>query len=161
MRTERFKQSPHSPGLLLVLFTLFVALVWSGCGGGGGGGPTPTTTLTGKVVSATDMSPVPSATITIAGTMLTAQTQTDGTFSVSNVPVTATRFTVTSPDLSKYLSIAEYSAGGTTLQEYSFNTDGIQCSMPLPSLHAGTTALPSNVELLSATSVPPLPTTCP
>jgi hypothetical protein len=143
-----------------VLLTLLATLVWSGCGGGGSG-PTPTTTLSGRVVSATDMSPIPLATIAIVGTMLTAQTQTDGTFTVSNVPVTATHFTVTSPDLTKYLSIAEYSAGGATLQEYSFDINGVPCSLPLPTLRAGTTALPSDIELLSATSVPPLPTTCP
>ncbi len=159
------RRTPQNPPCIrgsFALLALLIPLALIGCGGGGGAAPAPTTTVTGKVVSSTDMSPIPAATVTIVGTNLSAQTQADGTFSIANVPAAATRFVVTSPDLTKYLSIAYYAPQGASLQEYATDPNtGSQCTLPLPTLHGGTVALPAAVELASAANVPPLPTGCP
>lgn len=74
---------------------LALAALAAGCGGGGGGGSTggSAVTVTGTVIRAeTGTFPNPPATITISGR--STSTLTDGTFTLSGVPLSATTATV-------------------------------------------------------------------
>jgi len=147
-------------------------LALAGCGGGGGGNPNPnpnpnpgggTTTLAALSGTVRDSlnDPVPNALVSVLGTGLQTRTATDGTFTVFNVPLTATRFVVNSPDLSRYFDIAQYQGG----RPYDVDParPGGQCTLPLPALAAGSVTLPATVFLFSVSAGPPPPPsgTCP
>jgi len=106
----------------------------------------------GGVVAANHMNSVADrdgATIAVVGTTITAHTATDGSFTLPNVPLTATQFTVTSPDAFAYFNFAQY-----TNKQY----DTIACKLPLPTpLKAGANTLPDNVHLYIGGANPPPP----
>ncbi|CCW35428.1 Carboxypeptidase regulatory-like domain [Chthonomonas calidirosea] len=156
---------------VLALLVLVGALI-SGCGGGGGGGvpagngsgggsssgssggPPPVgnpnlATITGQV---TDIAgnPVAGAAISIVGTNLTGSSASDGSFTIYNVPLTATQFTVTPP--SGYYSFdVRYLGNDYNLQK--------PCPLPLPNpLQKGADPLPGPVQLYPTSGPPPAPT---
>ena len=168
----------------LMLMALATALVLAGCGGGGGGGgstggtngPPPIGTpgssgnrlaaIAGKVVdNAGTGNPVAGAVVSIVGSTAAATTDSNGNFTVSNVPPTATLFTVTSPNTVTYPNLVSY-------LNNTYNTDpsraGGQCQLPLPALQATVkTGLPANIQMFNnsaansgSTTPPPPPTGC-
>jgi hypothetical protein len=153
----------HSLALLL---SLCVFLALSGCGGGGGGGggnpnPNPggtTATVTGNEVDSATGNPVPNAIIRITGTQLFTTTGADGKFSRANVPLTATGFTVSSPDATRWLNIIFYPDRTNTIRTYAVDPQtSRQCSLPLPALQATTIPLPADIQLMNANAAPPPP----
>ena len=125
MRNRAIRSLPARIALAAVMLVMFSL---TGCGGGGGsnngggnngggnnGGTTNTTTvtITGTVRQNIDHStPVQNATITILGpnvpTTATALTDSNGRFSVSGVPLTATGFKVTAPTGTGYYNQIHY-----------------------------------------------------
>ena len=85
--------------------------------------------------------PVPNATVSVVGTNISAKTATDGSFTLANVPLTATQFTVLSPDTVQWYNFASFNN-----KQY----DTIDCKLPLPNLQAGANILPGTVVLTSA-----------
>lgn len=169
MRKTVLWKSPHVRVSLSALLALLAVFAFSGCGGGGGGGgnnnnnggnngggnnppPGQNATLafiTGRVVD-TSSTPkgVPNATVTVVGTNISAKTASDGSFTLANVPLTATQFTVISPDTFQWYNFASYNA-----KQY----DTINCRLPLPNLQAGQNILSGTVVLYSAGNNPPPP----
>lgn len=157
---------PRFLNSLALLLILCVFLALSGCGGGGGGGGGgnggggggTTATVTGKVVDSVTGDPVPGAIVRITGTNLSTTTGADGKFTQPNVPLTATGFTVSSPDATKWLNILFYPDRTNTIRTYAVNPlTGVQCSLPLPALQATTIPLPADVQLMNANAAPPPP----
>ena len=159
--------------LSVALFAMMLAL--AGCGGGGGGGvpnpnpnPNPNpgggattmAALTGTVRDSLG-DPVIGALVSIVGTGLQTQTGDRGIFNFAAVPLTATRFVVNSPNLSRYFDIAQYQGG----RPYDVDParPGGQGTLPLPALAAGSITLPATVILYSVSAGPPPPPsgTCP
>ncbi len=120
MRKSVLWNLPHVRLSFALLFALMGSLSISGCGGGGGGSPTPkppqTTTgdptkaaITGVVVdTTTSAAPVVGATVSVAGTSLSAKTGADGKFSIINAPVGTVGLIVTSPDPTVYYNVVLY-----------------------------------------------------
>lgn len=174
MRNWALRKSPHfrcSPVLLIVLL---LSLALTGCGGGGGGGNpgggnpggggATTATVTGRVVSHSDgTTGVGGVTIQVAGTNITATTETDptgthtGNFQLLNVPVSATGITInTTP-----AGFTSYAYVLSTVYGYD-PTTGAHCVLPLPSLTGGgSKAFGQFIQLVTASDPPPPPANCP
>lgn len=151
---------------LASLFAVILAFAISGCGGGGGGvspgggsgsssgGPPPVgnpnlATITGKVTD-TAGNPVAGAGISILGTNLSGSSASDGSFTIYNVPLTATQFTVT-PPTGYYSFDVRYLGNDYNLQK--------PCPLPLPQpLQKGANPLPGPIQLYSTNGPPPAPT---
>jgi hypothetical protein len=136
-----------------------------GGGGGGGGNPPPAgggnpnlATVSGRVIDNLG-NPVPGARVTIFkadGTVQTTQTTSStGTFSVFNIPLTANKFIVNTPDITQYWDIVQYQ--GSRPYDTDPNRSGGPCRLPLPTLVAGGNALPADVIMYSANAGPPPP----
>ncbi len=183
MINRALKNYPFAP--LFMLVSLATALVLAGCGGGGGGGGGTTggnngppaigtpgssgnslAAIAGKVVDNVGTgNPVAGALVSIVGSNATASTDSNGNFTVSNVPPAATLFTVTSPNIVTYPDLIAY-------LNLTYNTDparlGGQCQLPLPALAATVkTALPANIQMFNnsaansgSTTPPPPPSGC-
>ena len=101
-----------------LLFALMGSLAISGCGGGGGSStPNPTpingdptkAAITGIVVdTTTSAAPIVGATVSVAGTSLSAKTGADGKFSIINAPVGTVGLIITSPDPTVYYNVVLY-----------------------------------------------------
>jgi len=162
------KQNRNYTRLYLAL-SLMAALTLSlsGCGGGGGGGGggTPSgcvgkvtppgspllATITG-IIYDTGHNVVNNASISVnvpGGTSISATTDCTGKFVVTNVPLSATTFTVASPDPVAYYNYANYNG-----KLY----DLIACTLPLPKLNAGANSPFTEIDLyVGGTSPPPPP----
>ena len=173
MRNRVSNRIPHVRISLLSVAIFAMMLALAGCGGGGGGGvvnPPPgggggggATTLAALSGTVRDSlnNPINNALVSVVGTGLQTRTATDGTFTLFNVPLNATRFVVNSPDLSLYFDIAQYQGG----RPYDVDAarPGGQCTLPLPTLAAGAIMLPATVILYAVSAGPPPPPsgTCP
>ncbi len=149
MRIKSFLNSPHLQLFALLCALIAPVLVVAGCGGGGGGGgnghPSGCTgvttppgnpalaTITGTVID-TANNPVTNAGVTVivpGGANLTKTTDCTGKFVITNVPLTATSFMVSSPNVVAYYNYANYNG---------HLYDLVDCSLPLPKLVAGANA---------------------
>jgi hypothetical protein len=167
--------------LCLVLLLVMAVAGLSGCGGGGGGGNNNggnngggnngggnnnpnLATVSGRVTDNTGTA-VSGARVTVfaanGSVAGTGNSGTDGSFSVFNVPLTANKFVVNTPNATLYFDVVQYSGG----RPYDTNPNrvGGPCLLPLPALTAGANALPANVIMYSVNSGPPPPpaATCP
>lgn len=166
MRNSVLRQSPFARISICALVGLSLAFSIAGCGGGGGSPPpndgnnnntpppgqSPTLAfINGRVVdNSSAAAGVANATVKVVGTNIIAQTATNGTFTLPNVPLASTQFTVTSPDPNLYYNYASY---------LSKNYDTINCTLPLPAnLTAGRNDLPGNIAMsLGGVNPPPPP----
>src|ERR1041385_8012038 len=132
MRNRVLSNSPRVRFSLALLGMLLTALAFAGCGGGGGGSNNNNNnnnrnglaTVVGRVLdNSSSHAPVPGAIVTIVGTNRSAIAKADGTFTITNVPLTATQFAVASPDTSAYFNYVQYQS-----KQY----DTILCKLPLP-----------------------------
>lgn len=151
---------------LLAILLLIASLAVVGCGGGGGSssGSNPTTgpntaIVTGRVIDSVSNSGVSGLTVTFPGTSISGTTATDGSFTIVNVPLSATGVlvTVSNPSsTSTHYDIIYY--GGT----YYYTGAGYGCSIRLPTLvNQGTAALGSMSIYNRSGIPPPPPTACP
>lgn len=169
MRKTLLWQLPQVRIPLMLLLALLFALTFAGCGGGGGsssnnngnggnnnGGGTPPNQnptlafISGRVVdNSSQQNGVANATVSVVGTNISARTASDGSFTLPNVPLNATQFTVTSPDTFVYYNFAQY-----TGKQY----DTVACKLPLPTpLKAGANALNGTIQLFLGGQNPPPP----
>ena len=167
MRNSVLRQSPFARITICALVGLSLAFSIAGCGGGGGSpslndgnnnnnnpppGQSPTLAfINGRVVdNSSAAAGVANATVKVVGTNIIAQTATNGTFTLPNVPLASTQFTVTSPDPNSYYNYAAY---------LSKQYDTINCTLPLPSsLTTGRNDLPGNIVMsLGGVNPPPPP----
>ena len=178
MRNRVLWSVPHVRfSLALPVLLLLIALTLAGCGGGGGGNnnnnngngngnggnngvyvngvftpPASTnglTTVSGQVQDFTT-APVVGATVTILGTGQSAQTDANGNFYIPNVPLTATRFSLTLP--TGYTSNLGYYPGRMGI--YTDQTCG---GIHLPTLTAGNSPLGDVVFVFTPNSPAPPP----
>ena len=166
MRNSVLRRSPFARISVFALVALSLSVALVGCGGGsgtspvvppvsGGNGPpagqNPTLAfVNGRVVdNSSSATGVPNATVTVIGTTITAKTATDGSFTLPNVPIASTQFSVTSPDPSTWYNNAVYLG-----KQY----DTINCTLPLPAnLVTGRNDLPANIVLSLGGANPPPP----
>ncbi len=167
MRNSDLRKAPRARTSLFLLSALLAGSLLSGCGGGGssssstGGGSNPGTignsslaTLTGRVVD-TAGNPVPGATVVVVGTSAAASTASDGSFTITNVPLTATKLSLTSPNTANWYNYGTYNG-----HYYQFGTTTGSCDITLPSLVASSqavTPLVSNIALYPASNGSPPP----
>lgn len=164
MRNSMSRISPNARISLMAIMGLIMALAIAGCGGGGGGAPiinpppgnnpppgqNPTLAFISGLVVDNSFPPkaVSNALVSVLGTGITARTASNGTFTLPNVPLSATQFSVASPDPNLYYNIAKYNS-----KQY----DTILCPMPLPTLTAGANTLPGGAVALYAGGFNPPP----
>lgn len=163
MRNRVFLSSHRTE--LSIVFGLVMALALSaaGCGGGGGGsnnggggggGNTPPpnsslATISGFVRDTSPShNPVQGAVITITGTSRSATTNAAGSFTVTDVPLTAVSFKVASPNAVAYYNYANYNG-----KLY----DLVACVLKLPALVAGANAPFTDVDMYIGGANPPPP----
>ncbi len=165
MSNQMLRKPPIQRFSLFLSAAVLTALL-TGCGGGGGGSSSGTITppaignsqlavVTGRVVD-TSGNPVSGAGILVMGTTLQGSTASDGTFTITNVPLTATQIEVASPNTTQYYNYGTYNG-----QLYQFGTNTSACPIMLPKLvpaATATTVLPSNIALYpSGNGAPPPP----
>ena len=167
MRQSVLRKSSHIRFSLALIMALMFALALSACGGGGGGGGNNNgggggggggIRVTGKVVSSTNLGVgVAGATVKV-NTGQSAKTASDGSFTILNVPSSATTFVVSSPDLSQYTDLGTYNALYYNMDPTASPT----CQLPLPSplrLGANSVGLVGLYPNPSTSSAPPPPPT--
>ena len=161
MRKSVLWNLSHVRVALALLFALAGSLTINGCGGGGGGSSTTTTTgstgdptkatVTGIVRdTTTTAAPIVGATVSIAGTSLSAKTGADGKFSIINAPVGSVSLIVTSPDPTVYY--------GTVLYNTKLYNDPAKCPIAVTT-HASSagTSNAGTLQLYPAGTNPPAP----
>jgi hypothetical protein len=165
MRNSDLRKAPRARTSLFLLSALLAGSLLSGCGGGGGSssgsGGTPGTignaslaTLSGRVVD-TAGNPVPGATVLVVGTSAAASTASDGSFTITNVPLTATKLSLSSPNTSSWYNYGTYNG-----HYYQFGSATGACDITLPTLVASsqaTTQLVTSVALYPASNGSPPP----
>ena len=164
---------PHIQVSVLLYTIMALALALMGCGGGEGvegaqeeevavatgrlrrarttppGSPS-LATITGSVID-TSGKPVNNAGVTIivpGGTKTTTTTDCNGKFVVTNVPLTAKSFMVSSPNVVAYYNYANYNG---------HLYDLVDCSLPLPALVAGANAPFTQIQMYLGGANPPPP----
>lgn len=151
---QRASQSFSTLRQFFSALSLSGLVLLSGCGGGSssGGNPNPNpnpgntnlSTIRGKVVNASGTG-VAGANVTAGG--VTTTTATDGTFSLSNVPLATTSFNVSPP-----------SGFDRTYVSFSGSVyDTTKCTLPLPATTNTPYDLTRDIVLYSSATPPPPP----